>query len=73
MKTKQARFGGRIRDYVSCILKSSVGRDSDKFLLYADGLATMKKKGITAMIRALNARFHTSTVSRTLKKGQPRA
>ena len=46
--------------------------DSDKLLLYADGLATMRKKGITAMIRALNARFHTSTVSRTLKREQTR-
>jgi hypothetical protein len=28
----------------------------------------MKKKGIKAMIRALNARHHTSNISRTLKR-----
>lgn len=72
MNAKQTQSGGRLRDFVSCILKSSVGRDSEALLLYADGLATMRKKGITAMIRGLKAPFHTSTISRTLKRGQIR-
>jgi hypothetical protein len=70
MNEKQSQPGGLVRDYISCILKSSVGKHFDKLLLYADGLATMKKKGITAMIRALNAKYHTATVSRTLKREQ---
>ncbi len=70
MKAKEVQSGGRIRDYILCILNSSVGKHSDKLLLYADGLVTMKKKGVTAMIRALNAGYHTSTISRTLKGEQ---
>lgn len=70
MNRNKTQSGGLIRDYVSCILKSSVGKHFDKLLLYADGLATMKKKGITAMIRALNARYHISTISRMLKREQ---
>ncbi|MEE8432521.1 MAG: hypothetical protein V3S16_14835 [Candidatus Desulfatibia sp.] len=70
MKAKEVQSGGLIRDNISCILKSSVSEHSDKLLLYADGLTTMKKKGIKAMIRALNARYHTSTISRTLKGEQ---
>jgi DDE superfamily endonuclease len=68
MKEKQPQSSGLIRDYISCIFKTSVGKHSDKLLLYADGLVTMKKKGIKGMIRALNARHHTSNISRTLKR-----
>ncbi len=71
MKRKNTQFSGRIRDYVSDVLKASVGSDSDKLLLYADGLVTMKRKGVKAMIRDLNGGFHTSTISRTLIKAQP--
>lgn len=69
MNQKEPQSDGQIRDYVSCILKSSVGRHSGKLLLYADGLAMCKKKGVTAMIRDLNGRHSTSTVIRSLKRG----
>jgi hypothetical protein len=69
MKEKELQPGGQIRNYLSCILKSSCGRGWDKLLLYADGLATGKKKGVSAMIRDLNARYSTSTVLRSLKDG----
>ena len=70
MREKQAQSGGRIRNYISCILKTFAGKHSDRLLLYADGLATMKKKGVTAMLRALNAKYHTSTILRALKREQ---
>jgi len=70
MKRKEPKTGGRIRDYLSCILKTFAGAHSGKLLLYADGLATMKKKGVTAMLHSLNAGYHTSSILRTLKREQ---
>ncbi|WP_456475316.1 hypothetical protein [Candidatus Pyrohabitans sp.] len=54
MSIKESQFSVRIRNYLSFILKTFAGLHSAKLLLYADGLAIMKKNGVTAMLRALN-------------------